>query len=101
MVVPFHRGFAVAPSVAWLSEPCHILSPCCAGERFGLQSPPALPLDLADAKARQQRLLEAQRQLAAADAARRGEGIKTPAQLPTTDSDSTVLPNKEGGYAPN
>ena len=69
-------------------------------ERFGLQSPPALPPELADAKARQQRLLEAQRQLAAADAARRGEGIKTPAQLPSTDSDSTVLPNKEGGYAP-
>ena len=33
--------------------------------------------------------------------ARRREGIKTPAQLPSTDSDSTVLPNKEGGYAPN
>lgn len=70
-------------------------------ERFGLQSPPALPPELADAKARQQRLLEAQRQLAEADAARRREGIKTPAQLPSTDSDSTVLPNKEGGYAPN
>jgi hypothetical protein len=46
-------------------------------------------------------LLEAQQQLAAADAARRRERIKTPAQLPSTDSDSTVLPNKEGGYAPN
>jgi len=45
--------------------------------------------------------IEAQRQLAEADAARRREGIKTPAQLPSTDSDSTVLPNKEGGYAPN
>ena len=39
--------------------------------------------------------------MAEADAARRREGIKTPAQLPSTDSDSTVLPNKEGGYAPN
>ena len=70
-------------------------------ERFGLQTPPALPPELADAKARQQRLLEAQKQLAEADAARRREGLKTPAQLPSTDSDSTVLPNKEGGYAPN
>jgi len=70
-------------------------------ERFGLQSPPALPPELADAKVRQQRLLEAQKQLAEADAARRREGLKTPAQLPSTDSDSTVLPNKEGGYAPN
>ena len=45
--------------------------------------------------------LEAQKQLAEADAARRREGLQTPAQLPSTDSDSTVLPNKEGGYAPN
>ena len=44
-------------------------------ERFGLQSPPALPPELADAKARQQRLLQAQQQLAEADAARRREGI--------------------------
>ena len=70
-------------------------------ERFGLQNPTDLPPELADAKARQQRLLEAQKELAAADAARRREGIKTPAQLPSTDPDSSVLPNKEGGYAPN
>jgi transposase len=70
-------------------------------ERYGLQSPSALPPDLADAKARHQRLLEAQKELAEAGAARQREGLKTPAQLPSTDSDSTVLPNKEGGYAPN
>lgn len=70
-------------------------------ERYGLQSPSALPSDLVDAKARHQRLLEAQKELAEADAARHREGLKTPAQLPSTDSDSTVLPNKEGGYAPN
>jgi hypothetical protein len=70
-------------------------------ERFGVQTPPTLPPELADAKARRQRLKEAQQELAAADAARRREGIKTPAQLPTTDADSMVLPNKEGGYAPN
>ena len=72
-------------------------------EQFGLLSPPALPPELADAKARQQRLQEALEQLKAADAARRREGIdrRNPAQLPSTDSDSTILPNKEGGYAPN
>lgn len=69
--------------------------------RFGLQNPTDVPPELADAKARQQRLLEAQKELAAAGAARRREGIKTPAQLPSTDPDSSVLPNKEGGYAPN
>jgi hypothetical protein len=36
-----------------------------------------------------------------ADAARKKDGIKTPAQLPKADTESTVMPNKEGGYAPN
>ncbi len=31
----------------------------------------------------------------------RADGIKSPAQLPKADTDSTVMPNKEGGYAPN
>jgi transposase len=73
-------------------------------EQFGLLSKPALPPELADAKARQQRLQEALKELKAADAARRRDGIdpaKNPAQLPSTDPDSTTLPNKEGGYAPN
>jgi transposase len=70
-------------------------------ERYGLQSPAAVQPDLAEAKARHRRLQEALKQLAEADAARRREGLKTPAQLPSTDPDSTVLPNKEGGYAAN
>jgi transposase len=73
-------------------------------ERLGAMQPSALPPEFADAKARQQRLQEALEQLKAADAARRSDGIdptKNPAQLPSTDSDSRVLPNKEGGYAPN
>ncbi len=35
---------------------------------------------------------------------RRQQGVnpeKNPAQVPTTDPDSRVMPNKEGGYAPN
>jgi transposase len=73
-------------------------------EQFGMTTPAALPPDLADAKVRQQRLQEALERLRAADAARRSEGIdpkKNPAQVPCTDPQSTVLPNKEGGYAPN
>ena len=63
-----------------------------------------LPPELADAKARQERLQEALKKVQAADKARRAEGMdpqKNPAQIPTTDGDSRVLPNKEGGYAPN
>ena len=40
----------------------------------------------------------------AADELRRQQGVnpeKNPAQIPTTDPDSKVMPNKEGGYAPN
>ncbi|MEZ6103494.1 MAG: transposase [Pirellulaceae bacterium] len=39
-----------------------------------------------------------------ADETRRRQGVnpeKNPAQIPTTDPDSKVMPNKEGGYAPN
>jgi transposase len=39
-----------------------------------------------------------------ADATRKTQGIdpgKNPFQLPVTDQDSRVLPNKDGGYAPN
>lgn len=35
------------------------------------------------------------------DAIRKKNGSKGPAQLPKTDPDSRILPNKEGGYAPN
>ena len=73
-------------------------------ECFGLLSDRPLPPHLADAKSRLQRLKEIKEELQAADAARRKEGIdptKNPAQLPSTDPDSKVMPNKEGGHAPN
>ena len=60
-----------------------------------------LPPELADAQQRQEKLREVLEKLHAADAARKRDGIKTPAQLPKADTDSTVMPNKEGGYAPN
>lgn len=60
-----------------------------------------LPPELADLAQRRQRLQEVQTQLQELDAARRKDGIKTPAQIPKHDPDSRVLPNKEGGFAPN
>jgi len=68
------------------------------------ESSEKLPPELADAKARQEQLQRALDRVQAADKARRSAGIdpkKNPAQVPTTDPDSRVLPNKEGGYAPN
>ena len=63
--------------------------------------PRDLPPELADAKKRREKLAELLTKLREADAARKKDGIKTPAQLPKADTDSTVMPNKEGGYAPN
>lgn len=63
-----------------------------------------LPCALRDMKSRQAQLEAALAQLQGMDQQRKGEGIdpqKNPAQLPTADWDSRVLPNKEGGYAPN
>jgi len=66
-----------------------------------------LPKDLADAKQRRERLDIA---LAAAKArdespkakakARKGKKVK-PAAVPVADPESTIQPNKEGGFAPN
>jgi transposase len=63
-----------------------------------------LPDELAEVRQRRQRVKAALDQARAADEARRRKGIdpqKKPAQVPTTDPDSHVMPNKEGGYAPN
>ena len=63
--------------------------------------PQALPPELADAKERQEKMRQILERLREADAARKKDGIKTPAQMPKADTDSTVMPNKEGRYAPN
>jgi len=63
-----------------------------------------LPSSIADLKARREQLDEVMSQLKEMDAARKSKGIdpaKNPAQIPKTDTDARVLPNKEGGYAPN
>jgi hypothetical protein len=63
--------------------------------------PQPLPPELADAKIRGEKLREIVDKLRQADEARKKDGIKTPAQMPKADTESTVMPNKEGGYAPN
>ena len=63
-----------------------------------------LPADLADKRRRKDKLHETLDRLRQLDEARRKDGIdpkKNPAQLPKADTDSKVMPNKEGGYAPN
>lgn len=64
-------------------------------------SPTQLPRELAELARRREQVDAALAKAKAADEVRRKEGIKTPAQIPTTDPDSRVMPNKEGGYAPN
>lgn len=61
-----------------------------------------LPPKLADLQARRQQLEQLKEELAAQDKARRAKGRgQKPAQLPRTDPDARILPNKKGGFAPN
>ena len=71
---------------------------------LGTASLDKLPPELAEIAPRQAHLKEIQQRLHEADAARQKDGIdprKNPAQIPRHDTDARVLPNKEGGYAPN
>lgn len=71
---------------------------------LGSTSLDKVPAELAQIKQRQAHLKAIQERLLEADAARKKEGIdprKNPAQIPKHDTDARVLPNKEGGYAPN
>jgi len=68
------------------------------------QSADRLPVSLSDLQARRDQLEEAKRKLEELEAARTASGAdpkKNPAQIPKTDTDARILPNKEGGYAPN
>lgn len=63
-----------------------------------------LPSELEDLNLRRAKLQEVMDQLEEMEEQRRQDGIdnkKNPAQLPVNDLDSRILPNKEGGYAPN
>jgi transposase len=73
-------------------------------EDLGSGATTGLPDELSQVEQRRERLQEALEQARAADEARQRQGIdphKNPAQVPTTDADCRVMPNKEGGYAPN
>lgn len=83
-----------------------LVSECQANDEEATRagSPTHLPEQLAATSKRRQRVAAALEQARAADAAREKEGVdpeKNPAQVPMTDPDSRVMPNKEGGYAPN
>lgn len=71
----------------------------------GMQGPTTrLPPQLANVEARKEHLKKVLEEISAADEARQRKGIdpeKNAAQRPTTDPESRVMPNKEGGYAPN
>ena len=70
---------------------------------LGDSSPTKLPQELRSLKERQDRLAKAFKRLDELDKKREGRKNATaqgPA-VPTTDPDSSVLPNKAGGYAPN
>ena len=61
-----------------------------------------LPPKLADLQARRHKLKQLKEQLAEQDQARRAKGRGTkPAQLPRTDPEARILPNKKGGFAAN
>jgi transposase len=60
-----------------------------------------LPASVADLNSRREQLSALMEQTQAMDETRRKNGSKGPAQLPKTDPDSRILPNKEGGYAAN
>jgi len=75
-----------------------------SGAEGASDSATRLPPELAELSERRQRVRDALEKARAADATRRKQGVdptKNPAQVPTTDPDSRVMPNKEGGYAPN
>ena len=60
-----------------------------------------LPKAVADLKQRREQLAELQQTTKEMDEVRKSNGSKGPAQLPKTDLDSRILPNKTGGYAAN
>jgi len=60
-----------------------------------------LPAAVADLQSRHEQLASLMETTKEMDETRKKNGSKGPAQLPKTDPDSRILPNKEGGYRPN
>jgi len=66
-------------------------------EEFALGSPHKLPPELLDAQKRQAQVDRALEQIAQIEE----QGLTTPKRLPSTDCESRITPNKDGGFAPN
>lgn len=66
-------------------------------ERFGLRNPQELPPELRDAQRRKEQLDAALKNLEEAVEA----GGTAPKRVPITDLEARVMPNKDGGHAPN
>lgn len=64
-------------------------------------SPTQLPPALAKLDERRKKIAQALELARASEEARRKDGLKALAQVPMNDPESRVMPNKEGGYAPN
>lgn len=64
-------------------------------------SPDRLPAAVANLQSRREQLEQLMKTAEEMDQTRQKNGTKGPAQIPKTDPDSRILPNKEGGYAPN
>lgn len=60
-----------------------------------------LPPEVADLKSRREQVAELMKTTQEMDETRKKYNSKGKAQLPKTDTDSRILPNKEGGYAAN
>ena len=61
----------------------------------------SLPAAVRDLKTRREQLDALMKTAESMDEARQKNGSKGPAQIPKTDPDSRILPNKEGGFAAN
>jgi len=70
---------------------------------FGNQTPNRLPAQVASLQKRQEALAKALAKADAMDAKRRRrpEMANRPAKVPVADPDSAIMPNKDGGHAPN
>jgi transposase len=71
------------------------------GDEYPADQLPAALADIETRRAKLEQHLETVRKMDAARAKYGTDATKNPAQLPKTDPDSRILPNKEGGYAAN
>lgn len=81
-----------------------IMSDVTAAEGSGDSGGTTLPDELGTIRQRREKLNKALATVREREAARKKDGInpqKNPAQLPMNDPESSVMPNKEGGFAPN